>query len=494
MRGWALGLVVAIASSGNEPVVTREAAIGAALALVGGDVRASTLAETTWQVKVRTVAEDWRIDVDARTGRVVQKTALRMSERGSGKGLSGAVHPVAYRRSKGKYMMFDDSRSSFIITNDMRNSRSERQMEPFLSSDPSSWDTDAKLAPGAAVDAAYNVGLALDFYRDVLHRQSWEEKRDYDVELWVHYGDNFENAQYSPEDDVLIFGDGGATQAPLAQFLDIVAHEFTHAVTARSSGLEYTGQSGALNEAISDILGACVEHATKPDPTNNWLHGEGSLLHEAHNGGADRDFRDPHASNPWQPAHMRELVTSDDDNGGIHSNSGIVNHAAFLMTVGGTNPVSGISVKGGIGWDSLAQVIYRANTKYLRPRSDFRGAAAATLAAARDLHLPATDQQTIQCAWHAVGVVGAQCDEPVVVATLSTGDDDDDVTPDGGAGSPATKAKKETNQATDAGEAKASCAMTTGGARATWPWLAAFGLTFLSARRWGRPDKRRRRG
>lgn len=501
MRGWGLGAVVTLASSASvemAPPVARADAIETARALVGGDVRASTLVAMTprrketpvlaWQVKMHTVAEDWRIDVDARTGRIVQKTALRMSLRGSGKGLSGEVRPVEYRRSKGSNMMFDESRSTFIITNDLRNGRSDRQMVPFFSDNPSSWDTDARSAPGAAVDAAYNVGLTLDFYRNVLHRQSWEEKRDYDIELWVHYGDGFENAQYSQEDDVLIFGDGGLNQAPLAQFLDIVAHEFTHAVTARSSRLEYTGQTGALNEAISDIMGACVEHASKPDPTNNWLHGEGSLRNVTRNGGADRDFRNPHDSEPWQPAHMREIVSSDDDNGGVHANSGIVNHAAFLMTVGGTNPVSGIVVKGGIGWDNLAQVFYRANNKYLRSNSSFKDAANATLKAAQELNLSAADQQTIQCAWHAVGVIGAQCDSPVVAATLSNGDSDDD--DDATAGdSPAAKAKKKgaAANAPAAQEEKGGCAMSPGAAgpgaaHAPWPWLVGFALTAVRRR------------
>lgn len=456
------------------PSVTKEAAM--AVARSYGTLHDARLVVTeravlVWEVTVEGVTDDYRIDVDAKTGLIVQKTGLRMSERGSGRGVFGDRRDVFYTRDLGDNVMVDQSRSITIATYDGRNDTSYGGRRIFTSFSGTAWDTDHPIAPGAAVDAAYHVGVTVDFFADTLGRKRWVDG-DTEIPLLVHYDRGFENAQYSPIHRSINFGDGGDQQKPLAAFLDIVAHEFTHGITADLSELSYDGESGALNEALSDIFGACVEHSVNPDDRNNWLHGEGSLKNVD---GADRDFTDPHNSNPRQPAHMSELedTSSETDHGNVHANSGIINQAAYLMTMGGTNSVSNVTVSQGIGWDKLAQLFYRLNEHHLNSHSGFKDAAGGTLDAARELGFTSSDIQSIQCAWIAVGVLEGDCDQPVM-NTLA--DDDDDFDPNDAKKTGASKSSKENAAPSSIAP---SCSASIGAGRGgpdSFQWLAAAAL------------------
>jgi thermolysin len=481
------------------PSVTKEVATTTAMRAFSGQIhearlvvmkpRAARAAVLAWEITLRAALDDVRIDVDAHTGLIAQKTSLRMHERGSGTGVFGDTRAIEYTHDHGDNVMVDRSHTMTIATYDADNETSFRWARIFASPDGRSWDTRGS-APGSAVDAAYHVGLTVDFFERELDRKSWDGHED-EVSLLIHYGRDFENAQYSPIDHTINFGDGGAQQYPLAAFLDIVAHEYTHGITEQLSGLDYDGESGALNEAISDIFGACVEHDDSPDEHRNWLHGEGSLKDQTNIDGADRDFTNPHNSNPPQPAHMSELqdTSSDTDNGHVHANSGIVNHAAYLMTAGGTNPVSNVTVKNGIGWKKLAQVFYQANKEYLNSHSDFEDAAKATLDAARDSNFSSADIQAIQCAWIAVGVLQGDCDQ----ANHSLSDDDDandDDAASNGKSNSAASSKAAKNNADSAVPAP-SCTASPGRGEGGWLFVLA-GLYWLIRSRAarGRADKR----
>src|SRR6185295_2487257 len=166
--------------------------------------------------------------------------------------------------------------------------------------------------------------------------------------------------------------------------------------------LRYQNQSGALNEAVSDIFGAFIEHVAKPDATKNWIIGEAIAK-----GSAIRSMSNPAAGG--QPAHMQQYRQTQQDNGGVHINSGIVNNAAYLMTAGGKNPVSNVEVKYGIGWEKSEKLWYRANTKYFLATTSFGGAAQGVLAAAKDLGLTANEQAIVDCAFKATGIAQGTC-------------------------------------------------------------------------------------
>jgi Zn-dependent metalloprotease len=216
----------------------------------------------------------------------------------------------------------------------------------------------------ADVDNAYdNTGATYDYYASAFGRDSYDGAGA-ELISFVHYGVGYENAFWDGYE--MVYGDGFAVG-------DVTAHELTHAVTERTAGLEYVDQSGALNEAISDMAGWDV------DPGDSTM-GEDLPI------GAIRDLRNPGAYD--QPATASQYVCTSSDNGGVHTNSGIPNKVyANLVDA--------------IGRASAEQVRYRAQTTYLEPQSGFADARAAFVAAASDVGASTT---SVADAWQAQGV------------------------------------------------------------------------------------------
>ncbi len=337
--------------------------------------------------------------IDAKSGMVLE--ALSNLQELAAQGLSSTGKTFAFEASQqgAGYALVDTTRAAGgIRTYSANNGQNAPGALVTSTSLTANWDrTGAK--PGSAVDAHYYAGKVYDVYKAKLARNGLNGQGGAMIST-VHYGQNFANAFWTGNQ--MVYGDGTAATASFAAALDVVGHEFTHGVTQSESNLVYQNQSGALNEALSDIFGNIIEHEVFPDATKNWQVGEGLL-------GAQflRDMQDP--AKGRQPGHMAEFVRTSQDNGGVHINSGIVNNAAFLMTMGGTQARSKIQVARGIGWESLAKVFYRANTEYLMQSSDFKAAANATAKAATDLKLSENDVKVIDCAWKAVGVLTGTC-------------------------------------------------------------------------------------
>jgi MYXO-CTERM domain-containing protein len=433
----------------------------------------------------------WTVYVDAKTGLVLRTLDNIKHLTGAGADVDGKVTPVNYTSQNGQNVMVDTTRPAVINLLDAKLGEDPTQGTIITSTAPTTtWDATASLGKGSAVNAQLLVGAATDFYTKALARKGWDDKNQA-MNIYVHVGENggaMENAFYDPQDDLLAIGDGGDNFKPFAVAYDVVAHEYSHAITGHTSALAGDGQPMALNESFSDVLGNIVEHSIKPDPLNNWHLGE--TLNK--DGSWDRNMIDPHTSNSPQPAHMTEFIQTTEDNGGCHDNDGIPNHAAYLATMGGTNSVSKIKVAGGIGWDKLAQVWYRANTQYLQPNSTFADMAKATLQSAADLKLSEADTDTIDCAWKAVGVTQGDCKvapqstTPTTDPTTpgdsssskaksgsddsSSGDDDDDST-----SSSSSKKKSSAKTAATKGSAPAAAGCNTTGNTGA-PTSALFGL------------------
>jgi Zn-dependent metalloprotease len=214
------------------------------------------------------------------------------------------------------------------------------------------------------VDDAYNnTGATYDYYKSVFGRDSYDNAGAALISF-VHYGVDYENAFWDGSE--MVYGDGFAVN-------DVTAHELTHAVTERTAGLEYSGQSGALNESISDMAGWDV------DPGDSTM-GEDLPI------GAVRDMEDP--GEYGQPATASQYVCTSSDNGGVHTNSGIPNkvYANLVDTIG--RPLA-------------EQIHYRAETTYLTPQAGFADARAAFVSAAGDVGASAT---AVAAAWQAQGV------------------------------------------------------------------------------------------
>jgi thermolysin len=197
---------------------------------------------------------------------------------------------------------------------------------------------------------------------------------------------------------------GGQTIDYLSGGLDVVAHELTHGLTSYTSDLIYRNESGALDEAFSDIVGTSVEFFYQTPGTGtrqaDYLIGE-----DVFRPGGLRSMSNPAAYG--DPDHYSKRYTGSEDGGGVHTNSGIPNQAFYLAVEGGTNRTSGLSVSGvgGANREQIEKAFYRAFAFMLPSNATFAAARAATIQAARDLYGAGSPaERAITQGWTAVGV------------------------------------------------------------------------------------------
>jgi Zn-dependent metalloprotease len=259
-----------------------------------------------------------------------------------------------------------------------------------------------------AVNQAYEgADTTYDFYKDVFNRSSVDDQ-DLELVSSVHYGVRFENAFWNGGQ--MVYGDGGGqlfNEGSLTSALDVIAHELTHGVTQFTAGLVYSKQSGALNESMSDVFGSLVKQkalAQKADEAD-WLIGAG-ILHPSL-GQALRSMKAPgtafkYDSQPATMADYQDLPDDNDprhDNGGVHINSGIPNHAFYLAA----------TEIGGFAWEAPGRIWYETLTKRLKSDAQFDDAAKATFDAAGDLFgAGSREQNAVAHAWEHVGLPVAQ--------------------------------------------------------------------------------------
>lgn len=251
-----------------------------------------------------------------------------------------------------------------------------------------------------AVDEAYDgLGATRRYYKEVHARDSIDGTGQ-SLVASVHYLRDFDNAFWNGRQ--MVFGDGD--EVIFSRFtrpLDVVGHELTHGVTQVEAGLEYMGQSGALNEHMSDVFGVLVKQYALGQSAReaDWLVGAGlwapgvkgvALRSMAAPGTA---YDDPRIGRDPQPAHMRDYIETAADNGGVHINSGIPNHAFYLAA----------QAFDGHAWERAGQVWYEALTLRLGSSSDFREAARATVDVA-GTRFDRDAAHTVRAAWEAVGV------------------------------------------------------------------------------------------
>ncbi|RKT18053.1 thermolysin metallopeptidase-like protein [Streptomyces sp. 1114.5] len=255
----------------------------------------------------------------------------------------------------------------------------------------------------ASVNHAYDgLGATFALYADVFGRHSIDD-RGLRLDASVHYGRNYDNAFWNGHQ--MVFGDGdGRIFGDFTACIDVIGHELTHGVTQFTAGLDYQDQPGALNESVSDVFGSLVKqyalHQSAADA--DWLIGAG-LLAPGIQGVALRSMKapgtaydDPQLGKDPQPAHMRDYVNTSEDNGGVHINSGIPNHAFYLLA----------TALGGSSWERAGRIWYDALTGHAVPAdADFAAFARATVAAAKARY---PDQgavaDTVTASWAQVGV------------------------------------------------------------------------------------------
>lgn len=275
----------------------------------------------------------------------------------------------------------------------------------------------------AGAEAHYGIATTWDYYKAVHDRNGIADDGRGAMSL-VHYGRNYFNAGWSDASFTMVFGDGNpATSYPLT-VLDVAGHEMSHGVTSRSAGLIYSGESGGLNEATSDIFGTMVEYfANNPEDEGDYLIGE--RVYKANDNlpaGA-------------MPVALRYMFKPSLDDGysldcwssaaagaEVHSGSGIGNHFFYLLAEGSVVPAGfgagtaanlsaadlvceGPSNLVGIGRDKADKIWYLALTKYMTSDTNYSEARTASLSAASDLYGAASaEHKAVAAAWTAVSV------------------------------------------------------------------------------------------
>ncbi len=259
-----------------------------------------------------------------------------------------------------------------------------------------------------AVNEAYDgAGATYDLYHDIYIRDSVDGE-GMRLDSTVHYQNNYDNAFWNGHQ--MVYGDGDEALPPDQQLfnrftiaVDVIGHELTHGVTQYTANLIYADQSGALNESISDVFGILVkQHSLGQSATeSDWLIGKGLLAADVQ-GQALRSMKapgtaydDPILGKDPQPAHMQDYQNIGSDNGGVHINSGIPNHAFYVAA---TNI-------GGNAWEKAGRVWYVTLRNRLRASSSFQEMADLTYQVGGELFgAGSLEQQAIRSAWNEVGI------------------------------------------------------------------------------------------
>ena len=262
----------------------------------------------------------------------------------------------------------------------------------------------------AAADEAYDgFGATWALFHDVYGRNSIDGA-GMTLAGTVHYDKGYDNAFWNGER--MVFGDGdGEIFGRFTASLEVIGHELTHGVTESTAGLIYQGQPGALNEHVSDVFGVLVkQHSLGQDATTaDWLVGADLLLPGVA-GVAIRSmispgtaYDDPRLGKDPQPDHMSDFVTTSDDNGGVHINSGIPNRAFALAA----------RAIGGQAWTAAGQIWFDVLTGAdITARTDFATFARLTVAAAAArFGSDSAQHDAVRDGWVTVGVqLDAQAD------------------------------------------------------------------------------------
>ncbi|MEU3334606.1 M4 family metallopeptidase [Streptomyces sp. NPDC002144] len=355
---------------------------------------------------------------DAVSGRQIDAWDDIETATGDGKSLYSGTVPLETTVSGSTYQLKDPTRGN-TYTGDAANKTDlcfltsicvSRAPSTVFTDADNHWGTGATAdRASAAVDAQYGTDVTWDFYKNSFGRNgiAGDGKGSYNR---VHYGNAYNNAFWDDSCFCMTYGDGDGTSLGPLVSLDVAGHEMTHGVTSKTAALTYSGESGGLNEATSDILGTLVEwYANNPSDPGDYLIGE-KIVRSGFGREAlrymDKPSRDGASADYW---------SSSVGNLDVHYSSGVANHFAYLLAEGsGPKTINGVSYNSptyngstvtGIGRAKLGAIWYRALTVYMTSSTNYAGARTATLNAAKDLYgAGSTEYDAVAAAWSAVNV------------------------------------------------------------------------------------------
>jgi Zn-dependent metalloprotease len=309
---------------------------------------------------------------------------------------SGSKTITTDKVSATSYRLREAGRGNGIQTYNLQKKTTYSLAVDFTDAD-NSWNNVNTNKDQYATDAHWGAEQTYDFFKNNFNRNSIDGN-GFALKSYVHYSNNYFNAFW--DGSRMTYGDGSSTNGfkPLTA-IDVCAHEITHGLTSKTSNLNYSGESGAMNEGFSDIFGTAIEKFARPTQSD-WLIG--GDFYTIRNMSNPNQYSDPdtYKGSYW--------YTGTGDNGGVHTNSGVLNFWFYLLTGGG----SGTNDKGfaysvtGLGITKAQAIAYRTLTYYLVSTSNYAAARTASIKAARDLYGATADSVQVKNAWNAVGVGG----------------------------------------------------------------------------------------
>ncbi len=344
--------------------------------------------------------ERWRCFVHAENGKIIRAYPTHHAdgpETAAATDLSGQSRDINTYLHQGSYYLIDASRTMFDASGSVFPNRTAGTITTLsannsdLTNVTHATSSNNSWPDASTVSAHYNLGIVYEYFRTTHGRNSLDGDGGtiFAICNVTQGGTSMPNAFWNGQ--FIAFGNGGDGFTPFAGALDITAHELAHGITEHSAGLEYRNQSGALNEAFSDVFAVMVDR-------DDWLIGEDiTPTNTSFPTGALRDMEDPHnggsqGSPSWQPKHMNEYqaLPESQDNGGVHINSGIINHSVFLLSQQ-------------IGRDKAERILYDALTTKLTRQSQFIDFRLAIIRSATELY-GATEAAACAAACDQVGI------------------------------------------------------------------------------------------
>ncbi|MEX3099374.1 M4 family metallopeptidase [Streptomyces sp. ST1015] len=374
----------ALGAAKNADVAKGETEKAPRLVVWAGEGRPVLAWETTVHgTQADGTPSELRVVTDAASGK--QLVAEEEVHTGTGTGQYNGTVPLGSTLSGSTYQLVDGDRAGHR-TYDL-NQGTSGTGTLFTDAD----DVWGNGLPGnrqtAGVDVAFGAAATWDYYKEVFGRNGI---RNDGVAAYsrAHYGSSYVNAFWQDSCFCMTYGDGAGNNNPLTS-LDVAAHEMTHGVTAATANLDYSGESGGLNEATSDIFAAAVEfYENLPADPGDYLVGEKININ-----GDGTPLR--YMDKPSKDGSSHDYWSSGLGGVDVHYSSGPANHFFYLLSEGsGAKTINGVSYDSptsdgkpvtGIGIQNAAKIWYRALTTYMTSSTNYAGARAATLSAATDL-------------------------------------------------------------------------------------------------------------
>lgn len=340
---------------------------------------------------------------DAKTGQTLYE--YEAVKNGTGNSQYSGTVTIGTSQSGGQYQMNDTTRGNQKTYNLNRGTSGTGTL--FTDADDT-WGTGSPSnTQTAGVDAHFGAQLTWDYYKSVHGRNGI---RDDGVAAYsrVHYSSGYVNAFWSDSCFCMTYGDGQGNSKPLTS-IDVAAHEMTHGVTSNTANLNYSGESGGLNEATSDIFAAAVEFwADNSEDVGDYLVGEKI---DINGNGTPLRYMDE----PSKDGASKDYWYSGIGNIDVHYSSGPANHFFYMLSEGsGAKTINGVSYNAptsdglpvpGIGRANAEKIWYKALSTYMQSNTNYAGARSTTLQAAADLFgSGSATYNTVANTWAAINV------------------------------------------------------------------------------------------